>query len=224
MVGEDKQQRLERKLDRRLNASSDGIDMDVPASVVRSETVYTGRVFHVDDMTLALSDKRGGVHEINRQVVRHAPCVVMLVHDMSTDRYLIEREYRVGSDIFAYGLPAGLMDEGEDILDAALRELAEETGVVPDRDAMGVDYIGDFYSSEGMSDELAHIMVLHLGPFRHEKRHMDPDEHVESTWIPWSDLTATRITASNSMIAIQHEALRRLIAKHSDADKPTLFA
>lgn len=49
-------------------------------------------------------------------------------------------------------------------MDAALRELAEETGVVPDRDTMGVDFVGDFYSSEGMTDELAHIMVLHLGP------------------------------------------------------------
>ena len=63
-----------------------------------------------------------------------------------------------------------------------------------------------------MTDELAHIMVLHLGPFRREQRHFDADEHVESAWIPWSDLAATRITSSNSMIAIQHEALRRLIA------------
>lgn len=157
-------------------------------------------------------------------MLRHAPCVVMLVHDMSTDRYLIEREYRAGSDMFAYGLPAGLMDEGEDIMDAALRELAEETGVVPDRDTMGVDFVGDFYSSEGMTDELAHIMVLHLGPFRREQRHFDADEHVESAWIPWSDLAATRITSSNSMIAIQHEALRRLIARNSDKDKPSLFS
>lgn len=148
----------------------------------------------------------------------------MLVHDMSTDRYLIEREYRAGSDMFAYGLPAGLMDEGEDIMDAALRELAEETGVVPDRDTMGVDFVGDFYSSEDMTDELAHIMVLHLGPFRREQRHFDADEHVESAWIPWSDLAATRITSSNSMIAIQHEALRRLIVRNSDKDKPSLFS
>ena len=49
-------------------------------------------------------------------------------------------------------------------------------------------------------------------------------EHVESAWIPWSDLAATRITSSNSMIAIQHEALRRLIARNSDKDKPSLFS
>ena len=81
--------------------------MDVPAKVISSETVYTGRIFHVDDMRIALTDKQGKEHEIGRQVLRHAPCVVMLVHDMSTDRYLIEREYRAGSDMFAYGLPAG---------------------------------------------------------------------------------------------------------------------
>jgi ADP-ribose pyrophosphatase len=163
MFGGSKQEQLEHRLDHKLNASSDGIDMDVPAKVISSETVYTGRIFHVDDMRIALTDKQGKEHEIGRQVLRHAPCVVMLVHDMSTDRYLIEREYRAGSDMFAYGLPAGLMDEGEDIMDAALRELAEETGVVPDRDTMGVDFVGDFYSSEGMTDELAHIMVA-FGP------------------------------------------------------------
>ena len=157
MFGGSKQEQLEHRLDHKLNASSDGIDMDVPAKVISSETVYTGRIFHVDDMRIALTDKQGKEHEIGRQVLRHA-----------------------GSDMFAYGLPAGLMDEGEDIMDAALRELAEETGVVPDRDTMGVDFVGDFYSSEGMTDELAHIMVLHLGPFRREQRHFDADEHVES--------------------------------------------
>lgn len=91
MFGGSKQEQLEHRLDHKLNASSDGIDMDVPAKVISSETVYTGRIFHVDDMRIALTDKQGKEHEIGRQVLRHAPCVVMLVHDMSTDRYLIER-------------------------------------------------------------------------------------------------------------------------------------
>lgn len=50
MFGGSKQKQLEHRLDHKLNASSDGIDMDVPAKVISSETVYTGRIFHVDDM------------------------------------------------------------------------------------------------------------------------------------------------------------------------------
>ena len=47
MFGKSKREQLERRLDHKLNATSDGIDMDVPAKVVSSETVYTGRIFHV---------------------------------------------------------------------------------------------------------------------------------------------------------------------------------
>lgn len=197
--------------DASLDASSDGIDMNVPARVLDSREVYRGAIFSVDDMTIGLTTNAGGVVRIRRQVLRHAPCVVMLVHDTAADRYLVEREYRAGSDIFAYGLPAGLMDEGETVEQAALRELVEETGVAPvSDDDLHIDYVGDYYSSEGMTDELAHIMVIHLGAWTHRPTHFDPDEHVESAWTTWEELNATRITASNSIIAIQHEALRRL--------------
>ena len=199
-----------------LDASSDGIDMNTPATVIDSREVYRGAIFHVDDMTIALTDRRGRRHPIRRQVLRHAPCVVILVHDTATDRYLLEREYRAGNDLFAYGLPAGLMDAGEDPLEAALRELAEETGVVPERDALAIDHVGDFYSSEGMTDELAHIMVLHLGAWHQERRHFDADEYVASAWVGWDELRATRITSSNGMIAVQHEELCRLREERHD--------
>ena len=152
----------------------------------------------------------GGLTVIRRQVMRHAPCVVMLVHDCANDRYLIEREYRIGCDAFAYGLPAGLIDGGEDVEEAALRELREETGVEPTgHDGIEFDHVGQFYSSEGMTDELANIMVLHLHAWHPVERHFDGDEHVESAWISWQRLRDTRITASNSMIAILHEQIRR---------------
>ena len=181
-----------------MEQNGDIIDMSRPVTVLERDTVYQGAVFSVED---------GGDIVVRRQVMRHAPCVVMLVHDTANDRYLMEREYRAGSDLFAYGLPAGLMDAGEDVMAAALRELREETGVVPDgADAVHVDHAGAFYSSEGMSDELAHIMVLHLDRWHTVPRHLDADEHVWSAWVTWDELIQAGVTSSNSMIAIQHEA------------------
>lgn len=194
-----------------MEQNGDIIDMNRPVTVLARDTVYQGAVFSVEDMRLALHARDGGDIVVRRQVMRHAPCVVMLVHDTANDRYLMEREYRAGSDLFAYGLPAGLMDAGEDVMDAALRELREETGVVPDgADAVHVDHAGAFYSSEGMSDELAHIMVLHLDRWHTVPRHLDADEHVWSAWVTWDELIQAGVTSSNSMIAIQHEAIRRL--------------
>ena len=173
----------ETQVDALLDESSDGVDMSGTVTVLDSKHVYQGAIFGVDDMRIALPMRDGGQTVIRRQVMRHAPCVVMLVHDCANDRYLIEREYRVGCDAFAYGLPAGLIDGG--------------------------DHVGQFYSSEGMTDELANIMVLHLRAWHPVERHFDGDEHVESAWISWQRLRDTRITASNSMIAILHEQIRR---------------
>lgn len=197
-------------MDMSLNESSDGVDMTRPATVLSREHVYQGAIFGVEDMRIALQTRDGGQTVIRRQVMRHAPCVVMLVHDCAQDLYLVEREYHVGCDAFAYGLPAGLIDGGEDVEEAALRELREETGVEPaGRDGVEFDHVGQFYSSEGMTDELANIMVLHLHAWHPVERHFDGDEHVESAWVSWQRLRGTRITASNSMIAILHEQIRR---------------
>ena len=94
-------------MDMSLNESSDGVDMTRPATVLSREHVYQGAIFGVEDMRIALQTRDGGQTVIRRQVMRHAPCVVMLVHDCAQDLYLVEREYRVGCDAFAYGLPAG---------------------------------------------------------------------------------------------------------------------
>lgn len=193
-----------------LDRSSDGIDMNGSVHEVSRTTVFEGPIFAIDDIVLDLPTTDGTRARIRRQLIRHAPCVVMLVHDVPGDRYLIEREYRIGSHRFAYGLPAGLMDAGEDPEQAALRELSEETGIVPDdTQSARFDHVGAFYSSEGMTDELAHIMVIHLDRWHREDRHFDADEHVESAWVSWRQLLDTPVTESNAIIAIQHEMLRR---------------
>ena len=117
---------------------------------------------------------------------------------------------------------------GEDVVllaceQAALRELAEETGVVPvGEDGVIFDQVGAFYSSEGMSDELANIMVMHLRRWESRPRRFDPDEHVESAWVTWRQLAGVPVTASNSVIAIQHEKIQRILKKISIHSKTNI--
>lgn len=202
---------VRRRVNARLQTSSDGVDMDMSVRLVSSETVYRGAIFHIDDRRLALAKTDGGEVSVRRQILVHPQAVVMLVHDELTDRYLLEREYRVGPNKFAYGFPAGLMEEGEKPEVSALRELREETGVTPKGEqSVRIEHVGDFYSSGGMTNELAHIFVIHLSAWKQEARHFDKDEHVQSTWVSWEELTGIGIQAADSTIAIQHEEIRRL--------------
>lgn len=190
------------------------LNMNAIPEIVRNKIAYRGRIFSVDERTVMLQRKDGAGVTVERQVVRHIPSVVMLVHDCKdgADRYLIEREYRAGSNAYVYGLPAGLREPNEPALDAAFRELAEETGIVasPNDDSTVIDDLGEFYSSEGMADERVTIYVLHLHDWTRGERHFDADENVQSCWVSWDELRALPMHSSNVVLPIQHEELRRL--------------
>jgi len=76
--------------------------------------------------------------------------VVIVPFHTAENKLVVTREYRVPLADFEYGFPAGLVDEGETIEQAARRELKEETGLDV------VRFVGispPIYSSAGMTDE-----------------------------------------------------------------------
>lgn len=76
----------------------------------------------------------------------HAVMVVPLVKD----KVLLSREFRIPVNRWVYNFPAGLIDPGETIEQAAVRELREETGLK----AVKILFtLPPSYSSTGLTDE-----------------------------------------------------------------------
>ena len=76
--------------------------------------------------------------------------VVIVPFHKEKNKVVITKEYRVPLGDCEYGFPAGLVDEGETVQDAARRELQEETGFAVSRFIKSSPPI---YSSAGMTDE-----------------------------------------------------------------------
>ncbi|MBV9610494.1 MAG: NUDIX hydrolase [Acidobacteria bacterium] len=119
-----------------------------PAKVVSSKTVYRGPVFSV---TTDYVKEPGQSKAQRRDTIRHQGSVVVLVVDDSTPepRVLLARQYRHPAGTHLWELPAGRIDEGESELEAAKRELLEETGYTARHWKRALR----FYASPGFLDE-----------------------------------------------------------------------
>lgn len=103
------------------------------ARILSSKVAYRGPVFWIttDEVLEPTGVRvRRDVVRVRRDVVRHSGSVVILAVDETarTPRVLLEKQYRHAAGRFLYELPAGRIDEGENELRAAKRELLEETG------------------------------------------------------------------------------------------------
>jgi len=92
--------------------------------ITSSREVYKCGLFRVTE-DHAVDPKSG--FKIDRSVVRHAGSAVMMAVDKK-NRVLLVRQYRLPAEAYLWELPAGRLDPGEKPLQAAKRELAEETG------------------------------------------------------------------------------------------------
>ena len=174
--------------------------------VMNTSKIFRGMIFDVLESNILVNDRK-----ITRQIVDHAPVVYILVQRQD-GRYLIVHEYRAGVDRVCTGLPAGFINAGEEPKHAAIRELAEETGVVVN--ALDVDKIGEWESSQGFTNERAYVYRANVFHPNTVDRNLDSDEIVSYEWVEWKTLgkmvRTGEINGAATVAVIQHEALRLL--------------
>ena len=151
---------------------------DPKAKVISSREVYHGPAFRVTaDEVLEPSGVR-----TRRDIVHHSGSVVILAIEegKAEPRVLLERQYRHAARQMLWELPAGRIDEGENDLHAAKRELLEETGYT----ASLWRRILSFYASPGFLAEAMNLYFargLRAGPAQPEA-----DEVIHIRMVPLS--------------------------------------
>lgn len=100
---------------------------------------------------------------------------VMIVPITKEGEVVLLKQYRPAIDGFLYELPAGMIDDGEDMIEGAKRELFEETGLTC------VDYevlVKPSYTSVGLTDETTGVVKM-IVEGNIDTSNIEEDEEIE---------------------------------------------
>ena len=101
-----------------------------------------------------VASRRKGVDALKAVTHDNHPDGVILygVHGEKKDKVVLIRQFRYPLNGYVYEFPAGLVEPGEDMLEAGIREMFEETGLdfTP---VEGGNYSRPFFTTFGMTDE-----------------------------------------------------------------------
>jgi ADP-ribose pyrophosphatase len=144
------------------------------------QIVYEGRRIQVAVQSHLRPDGRTATKEI----ILH-PGAVAILALLDDEHLCLLRNYRFPLNETLWEIPAGTLEPGEEVLDAARRELSEETGYR----AAAWQKLTAFYPSPGVLNEVLHIYVardLTAGEMRPElDEQMDPHTVALTQALAW---------------------------------------
>lgn len=162
---------------------------------MNSEPIYTGQIFSVEKIKLTLPDGRARSYDM----INIQDAVTILPMDREGNIYFV-RQFRIGANKCLLELPAGKIENGEEALKTAEREIREETGMAAGK----IQPLGKFYVSPGYSTEYMHTFLateLYAAPLD-----PDADEFLNLVKIPLEEvkrmITAGELEDSKSLATI----------------------
>lgn len=139
-------------------------------------TIYKGKRISVEEIPFKTKEGKLKIYE----VVRHPKaCAILPILD---EKYiLLISQYRAACQKHFLEVPAGIIEDKEDPLMAAQRELQEEVGY----NAKRWHFFGQIFPSPGIMDEEIHFFVA-KDLFKSKLPH-DEDEEIEALRLPFSE-------------------------------------
>lgn len=135
----------------------------------KTELIYSGRILSLKKDNVILPSGRESV----REVVLHRGSVAIIPFDEKTDSIFFVKQYRypLGKDMIE--LPAGTLEDNEDPIVAANRELSEEIGFISNN----IKKLKSIASSPGFLNEVLHIFLAK--DLVEKKMEKDFDENIQ---------------------------------------------
>jgi ADP-ribose diphosphatase len=144
-----------------------------PKILERKQLVDTG-LFRVEQLELEFSN---GVRRQHQRLISSPQGAVLVVPLLDEETLLLIREYATGTVRYELGFAKGRIEEGEDAIHAAHREIQEEVGYA----ARQLELIASMTIAPGYLSHTTHIVLASdLYPQR-----LEGDEPEEIEVVPW---------------------------------------
>lgn len=152
-------------------------------------------------------------------------CIVPKMVDKNGEEYLILiKEFRQPINDYVYSFPAGIVENGENVIESSVRELAEEIGA---EEISEINPLTDVcFNSEGMTDES--VVMLEATITKLGKQNLQGTEDIKINLVKMEDLMdfikgkklSTRAGIYIPMIVREYELKKQLNAlKDQSAQK-----
>ncbi|MBQ8427186.1 MAG: NUDIX hydrolase [Clostridia bacterium] len=138
--------------------------------------LYKGKILNVRKDDVVLPDGKNAVREI---IEHNGGSAVLCEKD---GKILMVRQFRYAYQKELLEIPAGKLNEGEDPMETAIRELEEEGGIKADK----MELLFEVYPTPGYSNEI--IRIYQAVEFHETAMHLDEDEFLSSEWIDKKEL------------------------------------
>lgn len=152
--------------------------MKLTEKKLTSKLIYDGKILKLFLDDVELPDGTAS----KREYVRHCGGAAVLF--LKDDCVALVKQYRYAYGKEMYEIPAGKMDEGESAVQAAKRELEEETGYR----ARNIKRLLEIYPSPGYTDEIINIFYVDDADFVGEK--LDDGEFLKCDFLPLDKVKA----------------------------------
>lgn len=125
-------------------------------------------------------------------------------------KFVFERQYRHGARVINYELPAGIIEEGEEPIEAAKRELLEETGY---SGGEWVEYNRAYPNPSSMTN--MNYTFLAKGVRKEKEQNLEVTENIEVLFLSIEEVKKL-LLSSQVIEGIQQAPLWRYIAENKN--------